>query len=165
MSVICFSDKFLTDSGAGAAMACTTGTTPLYLGASAVSSLNLLTVCLTFWQGSMPSTDVQNSFTNSVRASDALLRFSAAGALSHSGKTITLNFGTASFGAIIAAGTIGWFNVGNTDTNTSRPMLFGTVGLSGSGADLILPKVTVAANDLWLCTNLNFNVNNTATFA
>ena len=168
MSVLYFSDKFLSDANNfGVAASCLNGTLPQYTGAPAVSAMVSGIPSLTFYQGTIPTASVQNGFLNSTRSSDALLRFTAASPFTQTGtgSTITLNFGTASFGTILLAGTITWFNIGNTDTSTSRPLLFGTVGLTGSGADLILPKNTVVANDLWLCTNMYFNVNNTATYA
>jgi hypothetical protein len=167
MSVLIFSDNVLSNGTYGTAVQCLTGSTPQYSGASAPAPLNTpgATTSITFWQGTIPSNSEVNVFTNSTRTADALLRFTSSGAFTSSGKRITANFGTASFGTIIAAGTITWFSFGNTDTITNRPMVFGTVGLTGSGADLILPKTNVVLNDLWLCSNLYFDVNNTATFA
>ena len=164
MSVLYFSDAVLNDTN-GAGNQCLLGSTPLYLGAGTVYTFAANVPSLVFFQGTIPDTTTQNAFTIGSRSTDALLTFSLAGAYTRVGKVFTANFGTTAFGAINQAGTMTWFVLGNTDTHTARPMLFGTVGLTGSGADLILPKITVATNDLWLCTNLSWTINNVAVFA
>ena len=110
-----------------------------------------------FYQNTIPTNTAMNSFNTSSRSSDALLSWTATTMTNDQVSTLNFTKG-ATLGTIINTGTIGWFCIGNQTghtTETSRALLFGTVGLSGSGADLILPKVTVATGDLWLC---NFSV-------
>jgi len=139
------------------------GFVPSAGGASnGIVDLNTAGFSLTFFQGTIPTLAAMNTFLVNSRTSDALLQFSAAAAGSITkatgSKTVTINFGS-NLGTILAPGTITWFNIGNTSTTVSnRCQFFGTVGLTGSGADLIMPKTTIVAGDLWLCTNLWFNV-------
>ena len=139
------------------------GYVPSTSGASnSIVNLDATGFSLTFFQGTIPTLTAMNTFLVSSRSSDALLQFSSAatGAISKTAatKTIVINFGS-NLGTILTPGTMTWFNIGNTSTTVSnRCQFFGTVGLTGSGADLILPKTTVATGDLWLCTNLYFNI-------
>lgn len=159
MSTLIMSNAFITDASNGAANQCLTGTCPQNLIGANPTPLIGGTECLVLYQGQIPSTSDQNTFTYTSRMTDALLQFTGTGAFSSSGVTIVLNFGTTKFGTILKSGTIGWFSIGNTDSSTNRPQLFGTVGAQGSTADLILPKVSVVSNDLWICSNLWFNLN------
>lgn len=165
MGVLNFSDAILSDNTYGVALQCLTGTTMLNINGTPVNSLASGVNCITFWKGTFPTTNEQNVFINSTRTSDALLRFSLSGAFTRAGKRIIANFGSSAFGTVLGSGTITWFNFGNTDSNVNRPMVFGTVGAIGSGADLELPKIQVVNNDLWLCPNLYFDVNNKASAA
>lgn len=165
MTQMILSDLFLSDANYGVAVEILSFATPLNQAATVPAALNSGTITVTFWKGAIPTNSEQNGFINTSRASDALLRFSGSNTISRSGKRLTCNFGTSSFGTLLATGTITWFNIGNADSNVNRPLAFGTVGLTGSGADLELPKVDVVTNDLWLCTNLYFDVNNVMTFA
>lgn len=159
-----FSDGILSNSALGAATHCLHGTSATSSTGTPPPKLSTGTNCLTFWQGIMPTNTEMNAFTNTSRSSDALLRFTGIGAFTISAKTFYANFGSV-FGTILAEGTMTWFNFGNTDSAASRPpMLFGSVGLPGSNADLIVYKTGIVFNDLWLCTNLYFVFNNEALF-
>ena len=161
MMTLIFSDEYV---GGGSTITDARCMASAILSTSQISStgptaLAAAGFAVTFFSGSMPSNTAMNTFL--VSQGTALLQFSGTasnitkGSLS---KVITINFGS-TFGTIISAGTIGWFSIGNTSTTLyNYPQFFGTVGLSGSGADLILPKVTVLTTDLWLCTNLTFNI-------
>ena len=116
---------------------------------------------LSFYQGSLPTTTQMNTFIPNIRASDMILQFTSTNTcVSAPGKSIVLNFG-GTLGNIINPGTMTWFSISNSSTSfVNCAQFFGTVGLSGSGADLILPKVNVISNDIWICTNLWFNLGN-----
>ena len=129
-----------------------------YGGGSAGVSYTLgNTADVYFYQGTIPTTAVMNAYSVATRSSDALVTWNTTTMTNDTVSTIKFSGGS-TLGTIVQAGTIGWFCVGNQTggtTNTSRALLFGTVGTSGSGADLILPKITVSTGDLWLC---NFTI-------
>lgn len=150
-----FSTTYASDSSTGFAKHCsqdTAGGITYAMGASGMS--------MTFFKGTIPTSTQMNGFLLSSRSSDALLRFnSASNPISVSGARITFNFGQTNFGSTLLAGTMTWFAATHLSTSddashADRPMLFGTVGIDGSGADLIMPKVDVVLNELWLCTSI-----------
>lgn len=120
------------------------------------------TGCATwFFQGTFPTTTEINNFTNTSRSSDLLMKFDSVNATFGATPVINATAG-ATVGNIIAAGTMTWFAVGQLNqSSTNKPVIFGTVGLIGSGADLELPKVAIVSGDLWL---LNFNLQFTESF-
>ena len=158
-----FNDIFITDNSNGIA-------TKVF---AAIPTLSSYTIqgsnnrpTLTFYKGLIPSTEEMNGFLSSSRSADGLLQFSDVPTpFSKSGKRVTFNYGATTFATILGTGTIGWFCTGTSFNEgvapyNNIPMLFGTVGLTGSGADLELPKIDVNAGELWLCTDMGFDISN-----
>jgi hypothetical protein len=115
-----------------------------------------------FYQGTIPTTAVMDAFAQNTRISDCLLQFTGTTISYANGNQVIFAGGT-TFGTIVATGTIGWFCIGPQSlSGSNKILLFGTVGLTGSGSDLILPKTTVATGDLWLL-NLTLAGNNSLT--
>lgn len=162
-----FNDIFITDATYGIGMK--------EFAVAANSSYSILgsdtKPTLTFYKGTIPTAAAMNAFLYSSRTSDALLQFSnVANAFTRTNKRITFNYGNTVFGSILTAGTISWFCTGTLAGSgvapyNAMPMLFGTVGLIGSGSDLELPKIDVNVGELWLCTDMNFDISNELTYS
>jgi hypothetical protein len=159
MSIISFSDALLTDATKGIAVQCFSGNVRNSFDALATPSFNSGLNSVTFYRGTLPTDVEMNTFEQSSRSVDALLSFSLSGAFTCVKSTIVANFGTRFLGTIIKTGTMTWFNFGSGSISNT-PKVFGSIGLSGSGADLIVSRTLILDSDLWTCTGLSFTISN-----
>jgi hypothetical protein len=103
-----------------------------------------------FYSGSMPTYAVLDSW-HTRTGLNCLLQFPSCH-YSNAQGSLTITYSGTTLGTIVSAGTIGWCAIGyQAQVVSGRPMLFGTAGLVGSDADIIMTKTTVALNDLWCC--------------
>ena len=108
------------------------------------------------YKGSLPSAIEMDNFVGGSRASDVLLKITATVS---SDTTNMMRLSGQSLAIVVQTGTIGWLCIGaQNDATANKALLFCSVGLTGSGADLILPKIAVVANDNWSC-NIKIHLN------
>ena len=137
-----------------------------YIGVVGGSSSYLTTLVdrLDIYQGTIPS---WSSFTDaSTRASDLLVTFS----LSPSNSFVTSNTAT-SYRIQLAitgneatasqSGLATWFMLrnysGSSNDLTIRGALIGTVGITGTGADLEIPDTSIASGTAYRCSSFYIN--------
>jgi len=173
-SQILFSDSFIASDGStGISMlpSMTYSAAP-YSNISSGDGLNgnfaSGAMWLRLYKGTIPTRTELDAMTSlsAFRTADYILGFSTTCTKSNPNTTtIKFSWATSSFGTINAEGTATWFSLGSNDNNWKFPVLVGSVGSKGSGADLEVKKTNILSSDLWLCTELLYTPNRTLTLA